>query len=335
MKALVLVGGEGTRLRPLTLDRPKPLLPVANVPFLERTLGRLADAGCDEAVLSIWYRPDVFEAVAAAAPLRVRLAVEDTPLGTGGAIGYAGRDLDETFLVLNGDILTDLDLGAVLDAHRGFGGEATIVLTAVEDPSRFGVVPTDASGRVERFIEKPAPGSAPTNLVNAGTYVCEPAMLARIPPDGPVSVERDVFPDMAAEGVLYALAPAAYWLDFGTPDSYVAANVDCLRGALAEPLPGRENPAGVWTDGDAAVDAGAEVVGPVVLGRGVVVEGGARVGPAVAVGPDARICTGAVVREAVVLEGAKVGEGALVERAVVSFGSDVEAGGVVRDGMVG
>lgn len=335
MKALVLVGGEGTRLRPLTHDRPKPLLPVANVPFIERTLRRLAEAGCDEAVLSIWYRPEVFEAVATAAPLPVRLAVEDAPLGTGGAIGYAGRGFDGTFLVLNGDVLTDLDLAAVLEAHRRFGGEATIVLTPVEDPSRFGVVPTDASGRVERFIEKPAPGTAPTNLVNAGTYVCEPAMLARIPPGGPVSVERDVFPEMAAEGVLYALAPDAYWLDFGTPDSYVAANVDCLRGALAEPLPGCEGPSGVRVEGDVVVDSGAEVVGPVVLGRGAVVEAGARVGPAVAVGPDARICADAVVREAVVLEGAKVGDGAFVERAVVGFGSAVEAGAELRDGAVG
>jgi NDP-sugar pyrophosphorylase family protein len=338
MKAVILVGGEGTRLRPLTLDVPKPLLPVANVPFVERTLRRLAAVGCTEVVLSTCYRSEAFDRFADHAEIPVRIVVESEPLGTGGAIGFAARGFDDTFLVLNGDVLTDLDLGAVIDVHRRSGAEATIVLTPVDDPSRFGVVPTAADGRVERFIEKPAPGTAPTNMINAGTYVCEPAILHRIPVDSVVSVEREVFPGMADEGVLYAHASDAYWLDFGTIGTYLQANVDTLRGRLDEALPGVEQrqhaPARLFVDDGATIDATVRCEGAVIVAAGAVIGDGVVLGPDTAIGPGVTIRAGARVAGSVILDDAVVGEGAHVDDAVVSFGAVVPDGAKVTAGDV-
>lgn len=329
MKALILVGGEGTRLRPLTSTLPKPMLPVGNVAFVERTLARLAAAGCDEVVLSTCYKAEAFDHLAGSRDLTVRTVVEDEPLGTGGAIGWAARGFGERFLVLNGDVLTDVDLGWVLARHQVLGGEATIVLTPVDDPSRFGVVPTTPDGRVVEFVEKPPPGTAPTNMINAGTYVCEPAMLDRIPAGRAVSVEREVFPQMASEGVLFAVASDAYWLDFGTHATYLQANIDCLTGKLREELPGTEVRPGVFVAADAEVAAGADVDGHVAIGAGATIGAAAKVGPEAAVGADVVIGEGAVVERSVLLDGATVGAEARLHGVIVGAGGTIAAGSVL------
>ena len=221
MRAVVLVGGEGTRLRPLTLTTPKQMLPIVEEPMIERVMGHLADHGIDDAVLSLGYRPDAFINAypgGSIGGVHVSYAVEPTPLDTAGAIGFAARHVgvDETFVVVNGDVLTDSDMSALIEFHRLRGAEATISLTPVDDPSAFGVVPTDEQGRVQAFIEKPPRDEAPTNLINAGTYVLEPSVLDRIPKDRRVSVERETFPALVEAGTLYALGSDAYWLDTGT-----------------------------------------------------------------------------------------------------------------------
>jgi NDP-sugar pyrophosphorylase family protein len=247
MKAVVLVGGEGTRLRPLTLSTPKPLLPIANQAFLERQLGWLAGYGVDEVVLSMGYLPDAFHSQFAHdhagedvfGDIKVRYAVEDEPLGTAGAIRFAAEGMTERFIVCNGDVLTDLDLSEMVRFHDERDSQATISLTQVEDPSAFGVVPTRADGQVIAFVEKPAPGKAPSNWINAGTYVLEPAFLDRIPPRLNVSIERETFPRMLAEPRgLYGYAAAGYWLDIGTPAKYLQAHADVLGGRLAAAAPG-------------------------------------------------------------------------------------------------
>ncbi len=244
MKAVVLLGGEGTRLRPLTYTTPKQLLPVAEVAMLERVLAHLRRHGVEEAVLSLGYRPDAFTSAypdAEAAGVQLQYAVEPEPLDTGGAIGFAARHagIDDTFLVVNGDVLTDVDVTALVAFHRAHGAQATLHLTAVEDPSRFGVVPTDDRGRVIEFLEKPEPGTAPTNLINAGMYVLEPGVVTRIPSGRRVSVERETFPALAGEGAVYALATEAYWLDTGTPAAYLRANADLIDGTRpGVPAPG-------------------------------------------------------------------------------------------------
>ena len=204
MRAVVLVGGFGTRLRPLTLTTPKQMLPVGHRPMIERVVGHLADHGVDEAVLSLGYRPDAFIEAYPDDLCRGALtyAVEPEPLDTAGAIRFAALDagIDDTFVVVNGDVLTDLDIDALVRFHRASGAEGTIHLTPVEDPSVFGVVPTDDDGRVVAFIEKPPRDEAPTNRINGGTYVLEPSVLDRIAGDRRVSIEREVFPADGGRG---------------------------------------------------------------------------------------------------------------------------------------
>ncbi len=308
MKAVVLVGGEGTRLRPLTLTTPKQMLPIGGRPMLERVLEWLAGHGVDEAVLSLGYRPDAFlKAYPDGESCGVRLlyAVEDSPLDTAGAIRFAALEdgVDSTFVVVNGDVLTDLDVTALVRFHREHDAEATIALTPVEDPSAFGVVPTDEDGRVIAFIEKPPPGQAPTNLINAGTYVLEPSVLERIPGGRRVSIERETFPALVAEGRLYALGSEARWVDAGTPATFLAAN-------LAYAPMGLDGP---------------EVTGSVV-GEDVTIGPGAVVQRSV-IRDGAVIGAGAVVNDSVVGVGARVGERArITNRSVVGDGFEVEAG---------
>ena len=258
----MLVGGHGTRLRPLTNDVPKAMLPIGGVPMIERMVGHLAGHGITEVVLSLGFMPDAFTAAypdgtCAGTPLHY--AVEPEPLDTAGAIAFAaahaGIDASshDSFLVQNGDILTDLDVGALVASHREADAEATIALTAVDDPSRYGVVATDGTGRVLGFVEKPAPGEAPSNLVNAGTYVLEPSVLRRITPGVRVSVERQVFPEIATDGTLYAVASDAYWIDTGTPVTYLRANLDTLADGVSS-----------------VVDEGATIAASAVVERSVV-----------------------------------------------------------------
>ena len=303
MIAVVLVGGEGTRLRPLTFTTPKQLLPIAGLPMIERVIANLAHHGIDEVVLSMGYRPDAFvdaypDERCAHVPLRY--AIEPELMDTAGAVRFAATwaGIDERFVVVNGDVLTNLDLGALLALHDERGAEATISLTPVDDPSRFGVVPTDETGRVLAFIEKPPPGEAPTNLINAGTYVLEPSVLERIPGGRRVSIERETFPALVDAGRLYALASDAYWIDTGTPETYLQANLD--------------------------------LIGASGLVEGAFIEAGAVVEHSV-VGPGARVAEGACVRNSVLLPGATVGPGARVERSVVGAGASVGMGATIDE----
>jgi mannose-1-phosphate guanylyltransferase len=328
VRAVVLVGGEGTRLRPLTHTTPKQLLPVAGMPMLERLLGWLGGCGVDEVVLSLGYRPDAF---CRAYPdgrwhgIRLTYAVEPEPLDTAGAVRFAAEaaGVGERFLVVNGDVLTDLDLSALVAFHEARDGSATIHLTPVDDPSRFGVVSTHDDGRVVAFIEKPAPGTAPTNLVNAGTYVLEPEVLDAIDPGRRVSIEREVFPALVGSGRLFAMGTDDYWLDIGTPEAYLQAHEDLLGGRRAGPpspdaTPGED---GWWTLGDPAVARTAAA--------------GADLGPATLVGAGARVGPGARVAHSSLGADATVGEGALVEGSVVMDGATVAARAVVRRSVVG
>ena len=320
MRAVVLVGGFGTRLRPLTLTTPKQMLPVAGRPMIERVLAHLAGHGIDDVVLSLGYRPDAFTEAypdQRCAGVRLHYAVEPEPLDTAGAIGFAAREagVEDRFLVVNGDVLTDIDLSALVAFHAASGAEGTIALTKVDDPSQFGVVPTDAEGRVIAFVEKPPPGEAPTDLVNAGFYVLERSVLDRIPAGRRVNIERETFPAMVASGTLRGLADPAYWLDVGTPERLLQANLDIVRGLR----PTVE----VDPSEDGGVDRGADVAGSVV-GVGAVVAGGATVTGS-ALGAGVQVGAGAVVEDAVLLPGATVGDGATVRRSLVGVGARVGA----------
>ena len=240
MKAVVLVGGFGTRLRPLTLTAPKQMLPVVDRTMLEHVVGGLARHGVDEVVLSLGYKEDVFRDAfpdGECAGVALRYAVEPEPLDTAGAVRFAAdaAGIDETFIVVNGDVFTDLDVRQVWNRHHEVGAEATIALTPVDDPSRYGVVPTDPDGKVTGFVEKPPRDEAPTNWINAGTYVLEPSVLGRIETGRRVSIERETFPAIVADGGLWAVQSDAYWVDAGTPETYLQIQLDPERSGRARP----------------------------------------------------------------------------------------------------
>lgn len=325
MRAVVLVGGFGTRLRPLTEVIPKSLLPVGQRPIIEHVVGALREGGVTEVVLALGFRPDVFADAYPdgwCAGVRLRYTVEPEPLDTAGAIAFAAREaeIDDTFVVANGDVLTDLNVRRLVEVHRSKGAEATIHLTAVEDPSAFGVVALDDDGWVTRFVEKPLPGEAPSNLINAGTYVLEPELLDRVPVGARRSVEREIFPAVAAARRLFALATDDYWIDTGRPELYLQANLDAVSGRRR----GTTEP---------RVGAGAIVEGMIedsVIGARGRVAAGATVTSSVLL-PDVTVAAGATVRASVLGSGACVGEGAVLEHVLLGVHAVVEAGECLTD----
>jgi len=314
MKAVVLVGGFGTRLRPLTLTAPKQMLPVVDRTMLEHVVGGLGRHGVDEVVLSLGYKEDVFREAfpdGECAGVALRYAVEPEPLDTAGAVRFAAEaaGIDETFIVVNGDVFTDLDVREVWDRHHEVGAEGTIALTPVDDPSRYGVVPTDPDGKVLGFVEKPPRETAPTNWIIAGTYVLEPSVLARIDSGRKVSIERETFPAIVADGELWAVQSEAYWVDAGTPETYLQVQLDLIDGVRG----------GEWNDvaDSAMVASEADVHHSVVM-------------------PEAVIEAGATVRDAVVAPGARIAAGATVDRSIVGPGAVVGADAHLRNlSMVG
>src|SRR5688572_12692208 len=243
MKAVILAGGEGTRLRPLTLALPKPVVPVVDRPFLRHQLDLLSRIGVDDVVFSIAYQPDRVRAVfgeGAAVGKRIRYAVEETPLGTGGAVKNAEAWLDDTTIVFNGDVLTDVDLQAVVETHRRTRAAATLVLTPVPNPSAYGLVETDKDGRVRRFVEKPEPSQITTDTINAGIYVLDTSTLSLMPPAVNHSIERAFFPALLARGDrVTGYVHRGYWIDIGTPEKYSQVHRDILEARFAVRLDGR------------------------------------------------------------------------------------------------
>ncbi|MEP1122573.1 MAG: NDP-sugar synthase [Ilumatobacter sp.] len=318
MHAVVLVGGFGTRLRPLTNDVPKPMLPIGHVPMIERLVNRLARGGVTDVVLALGFKPEPFMAAfpdGRCGDVQLTYAVEPEPLDTGGAIRFAAdvAGIDSTFVVANGDVLTDLDVAELIDAHRTSNAVATLHLIGVDDPSAFGVVELDdpectGRGPIRQFVEKPARGTEPSNLINAGTYVFEPSVLDLIPSGERWSIERDTFPELVAAGSIHGVATTDYWIDAGVPDLYRAANLDLLGH-------GRVHDSCEAIAAGATVDPGATVMNCIV-GDGAVIEGGTT-----------------TVVDSVILPGAFVGRGAQVESSIVM--GRIEADATVIEAIIG
>jgi mannose-1-phosphate guanylyltransferase len=320
VKALILAGGFGTRLRPLTYTRPKHLLPIANRPHIEHVFDLLVRHGISDVVMLTSYLSELFEPVfdkARARGLNVEVTIEEEPLGTAGAFKNAESFVGEdAFLAFNGDVLTDVDLSDFIARHKSDKAEATIMLTPVDDPSRFGVVPTDGSGRVLGFIEKPPPDEAPTNLINAGVYLFEPSVLERIPPATVWSAERQLFPSLVSERArLFAHGTSAYWIDIGTPQSYLQSNIDALAGRYETEATSSAVDA-VLTGNGSHIDPTAGIATS-VLGGGVTVGANAR------------------VEESVLLPGVSVGSDARVIRSVLGENVSVRDGSIVEERALG
>jgi NDP-sugar pyrophosphorylase family protein len=337
MKAVILAGGEGTRLRPLTLTTPKPVVPVVDRPFLRHQLDLLASAGVHEIVFSVAYRPERVQAVfgdGRALGRRIHYAIEDTPLGTGGAVKNAEPHLDDVTVVFNGDVLTDVDLAAVVRGHRESGAAATLVLTPVPNPSAYGLVETDASGRVLRFIEKPDPSQITTDTINAGIYVLQTSTLELMPKAVNHSIERAFFPALLKRGDhVAAYIHRGYWIDIGTPEKYLQVHHDILSGGFPVTLDGREEQGGV-VHPEARVAEGAHLVAPFYIGPGCSVAARATVGPHAVLTVDVTLDEGAQVRDSVLWEGTRVGAFARIEGALLGQRVRVDTYAQVTPGSV-
>jgi mannose-1-phosphate guanylyltransferase len=335
LEAILLVGGYGTRLRPLTLASPKHLLPTAGVPFLTHQFAKAAQAGITHVVLATSYRAEMFAerfGDGSELGLEITYVHEEEPLGTGGAIRNAARGLrggpDDPVVIFNGDVLSGHDIAAQLDMHSKADAAVTLHLVEVPDPARFGCVPLDPAGRVTAFLEK-TPNPV-TNRINAGCYVFRRSVIDEIPPNRVVSVERETFPAFIARGqVLMGFVDTAYWLVVGTPETFVQGSCDVVLGRLASPaLPAPRRSAGARS---AVVAPDARLSGGTVVGAGAVVGNGARVEGSVLF-DDGRIAAGASVRDSAIGKGARIGAGVVIDAAVIGDGAVIAEGNELRAG---
>ena len=322
-QAVILAGGQGTRLRPLTLARAKPVVPLLNRPFLAYQLSLLRHHGVTDVILSCSYRVSDVEAALGdgrGLGVRLRYVVEAEPLGTGGGVRNAADLASGTVFVLNGDVLCDADLTAMRRFHDERGSRTTIYLAPVEDPRAYGLVETDAGDRIERFREKPGPDEPiTTNRINAGVYLLDAALLQRIPTDRPVSIEREFFPALIADGVpCFGWAPRTYWRDIGNPAAYLAAQLDLLEERVNHPLsPPGDRRDGAWIGSGTAVPASARVLGPSLIGRGVTFGDGCTIGPLAVIGDGCTIAPGARIERSVLWEHVEVGPRATITDSVL------------------
>ena len=322
MKAILLAGGKGTRLRPLTIHTPKPIVPIFNRPFLHYQLDLLKQVPeIDEVILSLNYQPRRIEELfgdGADAGIKIRYVVEPAPLGTAGAVKYAGDKLTESVVVFNGDVLTQIDLAAVIRLHRERGAKATIVLTPVENPTAYGLVETDPSGNITRFLEKPKPDEVTTNNINAGIYVLEPDTFDRIPSEVSWSIERSYFPSLIERRETFvAYVYYGYWIDIGTPGSYTQVHRDIMdRRFVAAPFldPNASRSA---IAADARIEDGVTIEGPCFIDEGVLVKSGARIGPYSVIGRQTQIDEQAVIDGAIIWPNCRVSREAEIRNAIV------------------
>jgi mannose-1-phosphate guanylyltransferase len=335
MQALILAGGEGTRLRPLTFTVSKPVLPLAGRPHIAYVIDWLLGHGVDDVIVSCGFLAEgMRKTLAAVEPgAEIRYAEEPDARGTAGAIRFAEEMLGDRFLVLNGDVLCDLDLGALIEQHERTGAQATIGLYPVDDPSGYGLIHRRDDGEITEFLEKPEPEQIDTDEINAGAYLLERSVLDRIQPDRAVSIETEVFPQLIGEG-LYGVRLEGYWIDIGTPERFLQANWDILESRVETVTTQLIDDRGVLIG--EGCDLGDDVtVGPAaLLGDGVRVSDGARIGPRAVIGPGCEVGEGATVEESVLLAGCRVGEGATVSGSILSAKVEVEAHAVPEPGSV-
>jgi NDP-sugar pyrophosphorylase family protein len=322
MKAILLAGGKGTRLRPLTIHTPKPIVPIFGRPFLHYQLDllrRLPEV--DEVILSLNYQPRRIEEVFGHGDgLGVKLSyvVEPTPLGTAGAVKYAGREIDDTVIVFNGDVMTQVDLAEVLRLHRERSAKATIVLTPVDNPSAYGLVETDADGNVRRFLEKPRPEEITCDTINAGIYVLEPETFDRIPKDTAWSIERSFFPSLVERSETFvAYVYRGYWIDIGTPEKYAQVHRDIMDRRFSAPPFGATPLDYRLVSPDARIEDGASIEGPCFVDEGVIVRAGARIAPYSVLGRQCHIEEDARVERAIIWANGRIGRDALVRDAIL------------------
>jgi mannose-1-phosphate guanylyltransferase len=337
---VILVGGQGTRLRPLTSTVPKPVVRLVDRPFIAFMLEWLRGHGIDDVIMSCGFLADSVREVlgdGSQLGIRLRFVEEPEPRGTAGALKLAEPMLDERFLMLNGDVLTDIDLTAQIAQHEASGARATLALVPVNDPSAYGVVILREDHSVSEFVEKPSPGTVDSDLISAGAYVLEREILELVAPDRNVSIEREVWPRLIDHG-LYGFSSDSYWLDIGTPERYLQGTFDILEGNVETAV--RERLGSDWIAIEDGAQAHGKVAPPALLERGVQVAAGAHVGSLVVLARDVSVGAGSTVERAVVLEGTQIGEGCELRECIVAAGcrigdgTSVTGGAVLGDGVI-
>jgi mannose-1-phosphate guanylyltransferase len=334
MQAVILVGGEGTRLRPLTSTVPKPVVPLVDRPFISFMLEWLGQHGVDDVIMSCGFLATSVRNVlgdGSGLGIRLRFVEEPDPRGTAGALKFAESMLDERFLMLNGDVLTDIDLGAQIAQHDQSGAMATLALVPVADPSAYGLVHLNDDRSVRDFVEKPSPDAIDTNLISAGAYVLQREILELVPVDRNVSIEREVWPLLVGNG-LFGFPSDSYWLDIGSPERYLQGTFDIIEGNVQTAVGDRLG--GDWLAIDDSADVGGRVIPPAVLERGVRVAGGAQVGSLVVLGEDVSIGAGTTVERSVILKGTQIGEDCRLRDCIVAAGCRIGARSSVTGGAV-
>lgn len=335
MQALILAGGEGTRLRPLTSTMPKPVVPLVDRPFIAFMLGWLARHGVDDVILSCGFMAEAVREVLGEGEgrgMRLRYVEEPEPLGTGGALKYAEQLLERRFVMLNGDVLTDIDLTAQLEQHKRTGARATLALVGVEDPSAYGLVRLRPDGSVAEFLEKPGPEELDTNLINAGAYILEREVLEEMGPAGTnISIEREVFPRLVGRG-LYGAPSKAYWLDIGTPERYLQGMCDILEGNVRTEVGDMLGTRGGILSEGAQIKG--RLVAPALVAPASTVASGATVGGMVVLGPGVTVGAGSRVENSVILEGSSIGAHVTVRHAIIGPRATVGDRCHIEDGAV-
>ncbi len=340
MKAILLAGGKGTRLRPLTIHTPKPIVPIFDRPFLQFQLDLIKRVPeIDEVILSLNYQPRRIEEIfgdGAESGLALRYMVEPAPLGTGGAIKYAAQGVHDSIVVFNGDVLTEVDLGAVIALHRARKAKATIVLTPVDNPSAYGLVETDPDGHVRRFLEKPDPQQITCDTINAGIYVLEPDTFDRIPSDIAWSIERSYFPSLVERGETFvAYIYKGYWIDIGTPEKYMQVHRDIMdRRYHTPPFSGNGDAGRGCVAPTARVEEGAILDGPCFVDADAVIKAGARIGPYSVIGRHCHIDEHASIERSIVWADTRVSQEAVVRDSVLGRSCHVGRNAVVEGGAV-
>ena len=338
MKAVILAGGEGTRLRPLTYGTPKSMVPVLNRPFLEHIITYLRNYRINDVTLALSYRPEVtrnYFGDGSNLGIQLHYTVEDNPLGTAGAVKNAEQYLDNTFAVLNGDIFTELNIADMLAFHRSKGAKATIALTWVDNPCAFGIVETDNDNKVRRFVEKPSPSQVTTNWINAGIYLLEPAVLKHVPTNAHYTFEKGLFPLLLELGEpVYSYPFSGYWLDMGTPEKYLRLNCDLLLLKAKSALINGLSRDGVCCDKDVIIHPSAKIAGPAIIGSKCQIDQKAYIKGPVVIGPDCYIGDSASLEVAVLWAGVNIGAGVSVKQCIVGTNTKIETSEQVISGVV-
>jgi NDP-sugar pyrophosphorylase family protein len=338
MKAILLAGGKGTRLRPLTIHTPKPIVPIFNRPFLHYQIDLLKQVPeIDEIILSLNYQPRRIEEIfgdGSEFGIKIRYVVEPAPLGTAGAIKYAGDQLTDSVVVFNGDVLTQIDLAAVLRLHQERKARATIVLTPVDNPTAYGLVETDADGNIQRFLEKPKPEEITTHNINAGIYILEPETFDRIPRNVSWSIERSYFPSLVERKETFvAYIYNGYWIDIGTPEKYMQVHRDIMDGRCRS-TPFADAPGTAWVSPLARIEEGATIESPCFVDEGAVVKAGARIGAYSVIGRQVHVEEHASIEGSIVWANTRVGQEAVVRRSILGRQCHVGRSATVEDGVV-